>query len=32
VDGAVWSALYSAMSHAFDRPLSGKIAVKVINY
>jgi len=32
IDEAVWSALYSTKSLPFDRPESGKIAVKVINH
>ena len=32
VDEAAWSALYSTRSRAFDRPATGKIAIKVINH
>ena len=32
VDEAAWSALYSTVSRPFDKPESGKIAVKVINH
>jgi adenine-specific DNA-methyltransferase len=32
IDEAEWSKLYSATSQPFDRPKSGKIAVKVINH
>jgi hypothetical protein len=32
IDEAAWSALYSTTSRPFDRPESGKIAVKVINH
>jgi hypothetical protein len=32
VDEAAWSELYSTCSRPFDRPESGKIAVKVINH
>ena len=32
IDEAAWSALYSTVSRPFDRPKSGKIAVKVINH
>lgn len=32
VDEAAWSSLYSTKSRAFDRPKTGKIAVKVINH
>jgi adenine-specific DNA-methyltransferase len=32
VDEAAWSALYQTTSYPFDRPQSGKIAVKVINH
>ena len=32
VDEAAWSALYSTTSRPFDRPKTGKIAVKVINH
>jgi len=32
VDEAAWSALYSTRSLPFDRPDTGKIAVKVINH
>ncbi len=32
VDEAAWASLYSTVSRAFDRPKSGKIAVKVINH
>ena len=29
---AAWSAIYSTVSHPFDPPKSGKIAVRVINH
>ncbi len=32
IDEAAWSSLYSTVSRAFDKPESGKIAVKVINH
>jgi len=32
IDDAAWSALYSTTSRPFDRPKTGKIAVKVINH
>jgi adenine-specific DNA-methyltransferase len=32
IDEAAWSALYSTKSIPFDRPKTGKIAVKVINH
>jgi adenine-specific DNA-methyltransferase len=32
IDEAAWSALYSTKSYPFDKPSSGKIAVKVINH
>ena len=32
VDEAAWSALYSTTSQPFDKPETGKIAVKVINH
>ncbi|NQV24425.1 MAG: site-specific DNA-methyltransferase, partial [Rhodopirellula sp.] len=32
IDEAAWSELYSTRSMPFDRPSSGKIAVKVINH
>ena len=32
IDEALWSSLYSATSQPFDRPKSGKIAVRVINH
>jgi adenine-specific DNA-methyltransferase len=32
IDEAAWSSLYSTMSRPFDKPKSGKIAVKVINH
>ncbi len=32
VDEAAWSALYATKSLPFDRPTTGKIAVKVINH
>jgi hypothetical protein len=32
VNEDVWRSLYSTTSRAFDRPQSGKIAVKVINH
>ena len=32
VDEAAWAELYSTKSRLFDRPETGKIAVKVINH
>ncbi len=32
IDEAAWSALYSTTSYPFEKPKSGKIAVKVINH
>jgi adenine-specific DNA-methyltransferase len=32
VDESAWSALYSTVSRPFDKPATGKIAVKVINH
>src|ERR1700722_4706994 len=32
IDEAAWRALYSTVSRPFDKPKSGKIAVKVINH
>jgi len=32
IDEAAWSAIYSTKSRPFDKPESGKIAVKVINH
>jgi len=32
IDEAAWSSLYSTVSRSFDKPESGKIAVKVINH
>ncbi|MRR13345.1 site-specific DNA-methyltransferase, partial [bacterium] len=32
IDEAAWSTLYSTASRPFDRPSSGKIAIKVINH
>ena len=32
IDEAAWSALYSTTSYPFEKPVSGKIAVKVINH
>ena len=32
VDEAAWASLYSTTSRTFDRPKTGKIAVKVINH
>jgi len=32
IDEAAWSALYSTISYPFEKPKSGKIAVKVINH
>ncbi len=32
IDEAAWSSLYSTTSQPFDKPESGKIAVKVINH
>jgi adenine-specific DNA-methyltransferase len=32
IDEAAWSSLYSTVSRPFNRPESGKIAVKVINH
>jgi len=32
IDEAAWASLYSTVSRPFDRPSTGKIAVKVINH
>ena len=32
IDEAAWSSLYKNVSRPFDRPTTGKIAVKVINH
>ena len=32
MDEAAWSALYSTTSYPFEKPETGKIAVKVINH
>ena len=32
IDEAAWSSLYSTVSRPFNKPASGKIAVKVINH
>lgn len=32
IDDAAWSSLYSTVSRPFDRPETGRIAVKVINH
>mgnify|MGYP000856809045 FL=1 len=32
MDEAAWAELYSTKSRPFDRPETGKIAVKVINH
>ena len=32
IDEEAWSALYSTKSRPFDKPSTGKIAVKVINH
>ncbi len=32
IDEAAWSSLYSTVSHSFDPPKTGKIAIKVINH
>jgi adenine-specific DNA-methyltransferase len=32
IDEAAWAALYSTKSRPFERPKTGKIAVKVINH
>ena len=32
IDEAAWSSLYSTVSRAFDKPKTGKFAVKVINH
>jgi len=32
IDEAAWSSLYSTVSQPFDKPESGKIAIKVINH
>ena len=32
MDEAAWAELYSTTSRPFDRPETGKIAVKVINH
>jgi len=32
VDEAAWAALYSTVSRPFEKPATGKIAIKVINH
>jgi adenine-specific DNA-methyltransferase len=32
IDESVWGALYQTTSYPFEKPKSGKIAVKVINH
>jgi adenine-specific DNA-methyltransferase len=32
IDEEAWESLYSAVSRPFDKPTSGRIAVKVINH
>jgi hypothetical protein len=32
IDESAWTALYSTTSYPFDKPKTGKIAVKVINH
>jgi adenine-specific DNA-methyltransferase len=32
IDESAWSSLYSTISRPFDKPESGKIAIKVINH
>ena len=32
VDEAAWSSLYSTVSRPFEKPTTGKIAIKVINH
>jgi adenine-specific DNA-methyltransferase len=32
IDEAAWSALYSTKSIPFDKPKTGKVAIKVINH
>ena len=32
INEEAWSSLYSTVSRPFDRPLSGRIAVKAINH
>ena len=32
VDEAAWAALYSTVSRPFEKPETGKIAIKVINH
>jgi adenine-specific DNA-methyltransferase len=32
VDESAWASLYSTVSRPFDKPKTGKIAVKVINH
>ena len=32
VDEAAWSSLYSTVSRPFEKPKTGKIAIKVINH
>ena len=32
IDEGAWSALYSTVSRPFERPETGKVAVKVINH
>ena len=32
IDEAAWASLYSTVSRPFDKPETGKIAIKVINH
>jgi len=32
IDEAAWAEIYSTLSRPFDKPVTGKIAVKVINH
>ena len=32
IDESAWSSLYSTVSRPFDKPKTGKIAIKVINH
>jgi adenine-specific DNA-methyltransferase len=32
INEAAWSSLYSTVSRPFDKPKTGKIAIKVINH
>jgi adenine-specific DNA-methyltransferase len=32
IDESVWASLYAAVSRPFEKPETGKIAIKVINH